>query len=83
MEELGYLSEEPGFQRLIEARVGFLKDEQAFKEAGLEEGRIEGRKEGMRKKSIEIAKELLKEKMPVDKIARITGLTEEEIENLK
>lgn len=31
----------------------------------------------------EIAKELLKESFPTDKISKITGLTEEEIENMK
>lgn len=35
------------------------------------------------KKSIEIAKEMLKEKMPIDKIMKFTGLTEEEIEKIK
>lgn len=42
-------------------------------------GEIKGAKE----KSIEIAKEMLKERMSIDKIMKFTGLTKEEIEKLK
>lgn len=44
---------------------------------------IKGEIQGEKKKSIEIAKEMLKEKMPIDKIMKFTGLTEEEIEKIK
>lgn len=44
---------------------------------------IKGEIQGEKKKSIEIAKEILKEKMPIDKIMKFTGLTEEEIEKIK
>ena len=41
-----------------------------------------GEIKGAKKKSIEIAKEMLKEKMPIDKIIKFTGLTEKEIEEI-
>ncbi|WP_273702734.1 helix-turn-helix domain-containing protein [Thermoanaerobacter sp. A7A] len=54
----------------------------------LEESKIyreildKGKKEGEREKSIEIAKELLKEGMDINKIAQITKLSVEEIKKL-
>ena len=52
---------------------------QNAKEEGLEEGRAEGSKQ----EKIEIAKNMLKDNMPIDVIVKYTNLTEEEIENLK
>ena len=47
---------------------------------GIEEGKLEGKKEG----KIEIAKLLIeKNNMTLEEISEITGLTKEEIENLK
>ena len=44
-EELGYLNGDPAFRRLIEARVGFLRDQHAFEVAGRAEGeKIRNRK---------------------------------------
>jgi len=54
----------------------------------LEESKIyreileKGKKEGEREKSIEIAKDLLKEGMGINKIAQITKLPVEEIKKL-
>ena len=42
-----------------------------------------GRQEGIKENSIEIAKELLKIKMPIEQIIQITKLTREEIEKIK
>ena len=57
------------------------------KEIGIKEGREigikEGIKEGKKEAKKEIAKTLVKEKMPIDKIVTITGLSKEEIEDLK
>ena len=50
---------------------------------GKEEGRAEGRAEGMSQRSQEIARNLLSLGLPVDQITQATGLTEEEIEQLK
>jgi predicted transposase/invertase (TIGR01784 family) len=52
-----------------------------------EEGMIEGERKGMIKGKIEgkieVARNLLKENMPIDIVAKLTGLSEKEIEKLK
>ena len=48
------------------------------REAGREEGETKGIKKGIK----EVAKKLLKEKMPIEKIAEITGLSEKELNEL-
>ena len=53
------------------------------KEEGRKEGRKEGREEGERKKSFEIARNLLQAGIAEDVIAATTGLSIEEIQNLK
>ena len=53
------------------------------REEGKKEGKKEGREEGKKQKQIEIAKELLKENMTVNKIEKITGLSIEEIKQIK
>ena len=78
MEELGYLSSEPDFKRLIDARVGFLRDQDAFREVGLKKGK----KEGIKEEKTKIAKKLLTKKMDIKEIAEITELSEKEIESL-
>ena len=50
---------------------------------GLKEGRREGLKEGEKRKSIEIARKLLASGLPEEFIAGSTGLTMEEIRELK
>ena len=77
---------------ILMAEINRRTSEHNFFEAGKEErnskrkiwteeknGEIKGAKE----KSIEIAKEMLKERMSIDKIMKFTGLTKEEIEKLK
>ena len=81
-EELAYLSGDPDFQRLIEARAGLLMDMHCLKAEGNEEGRKEGLKEGRKEKQIEIARNLLKLKIPVEQIILATNLSKEEIEKL-
>ena len=81
-EELAYLSGDPDFKRLVDARAGFLRDQQAFKDVGLEEGLEKGRVQGKEEEKKEIAKKLLKLKMPIEQIIDITGLTEDEIKDL-
>lgn len=72
-EELAYLSGDPDFQRLLEARAGFLWDMHLLKMEAQEEKQQE---------KIRIAKELLKNNMPIEQIAKITELTEDEIRKL-
>lgn len=82
-EELAYLSGEPDFQRLVEARAGFLKDQRTFEVCGEERGKREGKREGKKEEKIKIAKKLLAINMPIEQIIQVTELTKEEIENLK
>ncbi len=53
------------------------------KEEGLQEGIEKGKIEGEKQKSIEIAKELLEDGMPLEKISKITKLSIDEIEKIK
>ena len=46
----------------------------------LNRGRVEGRTEGRMQAKIDDIKNMLKEKLPIDLISRITGVSEEEIE---
>ena len=55
--------------------------EKGLKE-GLDKGLKEGKEEGEKNKSIEIAKNMLKEGLDVNLISKLSGLTVEEIENL-
>lgn len=50
---------------------------------GLEEGRKEGRKEGSLEKTMEMASKMLSKKYSVSEISEITGLSAEQIEELK
>ncbi|TCW36726.1 putative transposase/invertase (TIGR01784 family) [Thermohydrogenium kirishiense] len=55
--------------------------EKGIKE-GIEKGIEEGIKKGAKEEKIAIAKKLLKNGMPIDKIAEITELSEDEIKKL-
>ena len=105
-EELAYLSGDEDFQRLVEARAGFLMDQECYKrqsirqglkqgleqglkqgleqgkKQGLEQGKKQGLEQGLKQGKIEIAKKLLKLKMPIKQIAEITSLDEKEIEKI-
>ena len=61
----------------------YQKGKEEGRAEGKEEGRAEGRAEGMSQRSLEIARNLLSLGLPVDQITQATGLTEEEIEQLK
>lgn len=54
----------------------------AYKKILKDEGRKEGKEEGKRENSIEIARRMLSEGFTIDVIAKLTGLTREEIEEL-
>ena len=53
-EELAYLSGKKDFKRLVDARAGFLRDQEIEKNESKKEGRQEGRLEG----KAEIAKKM-------------------------
>ena len=86
-EEMNYLTGDAAVRRLAELReiweLDYNSDINYAREKGEKSGLKRGRKEGEQKKSIEIAKKLLKLQMPIEQISEITSLTEEEINNIK
>jgi predicted transposase/invertase (TIGR01784 family) len=52
-------------------------------EKGMERGMKEGKQEGIKEGKIEMGKAMLKDDEPIEKIIRYTGLSEEEIKNIK
>ena len=59
--------------------IKVMRDNIAAYKGAIIEGRIEGKKEGKKEGKIEIAKNMLMENEPIDKIARYTGLAKEDI----
>ena len=49
---------------------------------GKEAGKVEGIKEGKKEEKVSIAKNLLKDDIPIDVVSRNTGLSEEELNKL-
>ena len=82
MENYEVLTGDAEVKRLAEIRLmSKLEEKSALltaREEGIKKGKEEGRKEG----KLEIAKNLLKEKIPIEKIAKITGLSEKELKEL-
>lgn len=66
---------------------GFEKGREEGHKVGRAEGRAEGRKEGraegINSQRLDTARSMLKDGLPIDKIIRYTGLSQEEISNLK
>ena len=77
-EELEYLTGDEAVRRMAFLREKAERD-YVTNMSGAKE---EGEKIGERNKTIEIAKEMLKEGMEIEKIIKITGLTEEELEEI-
>ncbi len=63
-------------------RRGFEKGLEEGIQAGIQKGRQEGQQEGILKNKLETAEAMLKEKMPVEKIAQFTGLSLKDIKKL-
>ena len=86
-EKMNYLTGDAAVRRLAELReiweLDYNSDINYAREKGEKSGLKRGRKEGEQKKSIEIAKKLLKLQMPIEQISEITNLTEEEINDIK
>ncbi len=81
-EELEYLSGDEAERRIAYLRETAEIDRKfamtAARDQGREEGKAEGKAEGM----ADVAKKMLAEKMDIDLIIKITGLTKDEIEKL-
>ena len=80
-----YYAEKKGLEKGIEKGIekGMKKGMKEGMEKGIEKGRIEGEQKGISKRNIEIAQKLLKRNRPIDEIVEDTGLTFEEVENLR
>ena len=68
-----YNAEQKGMQKGIQKGL----------QKGMQQGMQKGMQQGMQKGKSEIAKNLIEMGMPVNQIAAATGLTHEEIENLR
>lgn len=58
------------------------KENQMYINIGKKEGKLEGKKEGKKEGKIEIIKNMIKEKLPIETITKITGVNKEEIEKI-
>ncbi len=58
-------------------------DVQLMMKCNREEGREEGLKEGMLQNNLQIARKLIEMNLSTDEIIKITGLTEEQIKELR
>ena len=86
-EELEMINSDDLEKRRADEREKALMDHIWWRNNAIKEGKEigikEGKKEGIIEGKKQIAKSLIKENMPIDKIATITGLSKEEIEELK
>ena len=64
-------------------KQGFKKGEKKGLKRGIAQGLEQGIEQGEKNKQIDIAKKMLKRNLEVDDIVDITGLTKEEVNNLK
>lgn len=77
-EVLEEISQDERERYLAELRQKYIMDQKAMIDAGYDKGLEQGEKN----KAIEIARKMRKEKISIEQIARITGLTEREIKEL-
>ena len=73
--------EDAGFDKGLEA--GIKQGIEQGLEQGIEQGIKQGLEQGKKQQAIDIAKNLKEQNVDIDIICKTTGLTKEEIENLK
>ncbi len=87
MEELVKVNEDADFLNFISAEKDNMMIENSIRDEGirkgLKEGLEKGVKEGLEQSKNEIAKNMLKENMDISLISKLTGLSKEQINNLK
>lgn len=81
-EELEMLSADEEARELAEYRESSLREMASAILCGKKEGREEGREEGRSEEKRNIAKSMLREKINIEVISKVTGLSKEEIEKL-
>ena len=79
MNEVKRVNEDPEFREFISAEEDNRKIENSIKK----ELREDGIKEGQKERNVEIAKNMLKDNIPIITISKYTGLTKKEISLLK
>ena len=79
MDEVKRVNEDPEFREFISAEEDNRKIENSIKK----ELREDGIKEGQKERNVEIAKNMLRDNIPIITISKYTGLTEKEISLLK
>ena len=72
---LEFLSQDEEARRLYEARQKALHDYASAIGEALDKGRFEGRTEGRKERDMEFARQLLAEGEPLERVARLTGLS--------
>jgi predicted transposase/invertase (TIGR01784 family) len=82
-EELQNLNEDEVERDNAERRYMNLMSIKGLKEREFNEGKKEGIAEGEKQKQIEIAKNMLESEFEVDQISNLTGLTQEEVNEIK
>ena len=83
VEVIDQMSMNPRERELYEARLKGLFNYNCAIHTAREEGKAEGKIDGQQAEKIKIAKKMLKEKIDIVIIERITGLSKEEIKKLK
>lgn len=85
-EEYEYLTGEEAERRIAFLREKAIRDEtsifDAGKDIGFRDGIEKGIKQGIEKSQKEIVKSMLKEKIPLETIIKITNLSKKEIEEI-
>ena len=83
MEELERLSENDEFRVLYDAEKMRRKEINSARLDGYDDGKAEGLEAGAKEKGIEIAKNFLKNGISIDLVSESTGLSVEELKELK
>ena len=83
IDELEQVSGNARLRRIAELKEKYIRDEQSSIEYAQDEGFKLGEAKGEKNKSLEIAKNMLKENSSIGFISKVTGLSLEEIEALK
>ncbi len=80
--EMNYLTGDAAVRRLAELREKWDMDWNSDMDYAREEGKQKGIQEGIKKGTVKIAKKLLKEKMDVNTIIKITGISKDEMQKI-
>jgi predicted transposase/invertase (TIGR01784 family) len=73
-----HLSADESARMIAESREKARRDMEAYQETG----RREGLREGQQKKTLEVARNALREKLPIETIMKLTGLSLDEVKRL-